>query len=93
MGVVLLCYVMLLLLLNLSITKGSWLGKVFRDPTVADRLGKTSVGCKEETGFTQNNDKYVWRRDNPARFITDYRARFLVANFNLLVSLASVKSV
>lgn len=60
-----------------SVMKNTLLGKQYPDSTVADRLGTTSVGWKEETGFTENNDKYTWHRDNPARFITDYSARFL----------------
>lgn len=61
--------------------KNTMLGKQYPDSTVADRLGTTSVGWKEETGFTENNDKYTWHRDNPARFITDYSARYLLFIF------------
>lgn len=60
-----------------SVMKTTLLGKQQPDGTVSDMLGRMSIGFKEETGFTQNNYKYSWRKDNPARFITDYQSRFM----------------
>jgi protein phosphatase 1 regulatory subunit 32 len=60
-----------------SVTQCTFLGKQQSDPTDADRLGTTSVGWKENTGFTSNNPKHIWAADNPARFVTDYQMRFL----------------
>ena len=54
----------------------TYMGKQRADPTAADRLDHTSVGWKEETGCTENNDRFVQRRDNPARFITHYQTRY-----------------
>jgi protein phosphatase 1 regulatory subunit 32 len=60
-----------------SVTACTIRGKQRNEPTLADRLGKTHVGWKENTGFTANNDKFVWTPDNPARFITEYQNRFI----------------
>lgn len=57
--------------------QNQYLGKQRPDPTDADRLGTTTIGPKEGTGFTANNLRHVWSADNPARFITDYQMRFL----------------
>ena len=45
------------------------------DKTVPDGLHKTTIGNKDESGFTENNMPFVATYDNPARFITDNHVR------------------
>ena len=52
-----------------------YLGKQRPEPGAADRLGRTDVGWKEDTGFTTNNDRFVQQADNPVRFVTHYDTR------------------
>jgi len=58
-----------------SITKSTYLGKQRPDESEADRLGRVSIGRMEESGYTENNPKFTWTPDNPARFYTDNMAR------------------
>ena len=43
----------------------------------AGRLGKSYVGPKELSGFSENNDRYVHSADNPARFVTHYMTKYV----------------
>ena len=67
---------------NFSITTATYQGKQQPDKSEADRLGRTAVGTKEDTGFTENNDRFVQTADNPARFITHYTTRYLLNSDN-----------
>jgi protein phosphatase 1 regulatory subunit 32 len=58
------------------VTKLTFRGEQRPAPSEADRLGRTAVGWKEETGFTENNDRFVQTADNPARFVTHYMTRY-----------------
>jgi Protein phosphatase 1 regulatory subunit 32 len=60
------------------VAQNTWLGKQRNDPNEASRLGCTSVGRKETTGFTANNYRNVSSADVPGRFVTDYQMRFSV---------------
>lgn len=66
----------MLFVFKISIMKGTMLGQQHPESAVASLLGRTATGTKEETGYTENSSMYTWTRDNPARFITDYQARF-----------------
>ena len=50
-------------------------GKQHPDKSEADRLGATSIGNKEPSGYCENNDRFVQTDDNPARFITHYMTK------------------
>ena len=58
-----------------SVNTNFYLGKQRPEPGAADRLGRTDVGWKEDTGFTTNNDRFVQQADNPVRFVTHYDTR------------------
>jgi hypothetical protein len=58
-----------------SVAKASFKGEQALPKSEADRLGRTAVGSKENTGYTQNNDRFVHVSDNPERFITHYMTK------------------
>ena len=43
--------------------------------TEPDRLGRTGVGNKELSGYSENNDRFIGTDDNLQRFITHYDTR------------------
>lgn len=43
--------------------------------TEPDRLGRTGVGNKELSGYSENNDRFVGTDDNLQRFTTHYDTR------------------
>ena len=43
--------------------------------TETDKLGRTGVGNKELSGYSENNDRFVGVDDNLTRFITHYDTR------------------
>lgn len=60
-------------------------GKQRNDPTHAGRLGNVSVGTKELTGYSENNDKFFETAETTAslrRFHTHYGDRFYDKNPN-----------
>ena len=44
--------------------------------TETDKLGRTGVGNKELSGYSENNDRFVGVDDNLTRFITHYDTRY-----------------
>lgn len=44
--------------------------------TEPDRLGRTGVGNKEPSGYSENNDRFIGTDDNLQRFTTHYETRF-----------------
>nr|XP_058963172.1 protein phosphatase 1 regulatory subunit 32-like [Pocillopora verrucosa]XP_058963173.1 protein phosphatase 1 regulatory subunit 32-like [Pocillopora verrucosa] len=61
-----------------STAKISFKGKQRNDPTEAERLGNTSTGTKELTGYSENNDQYfetAETTDSLKRFETHYNAK------------------
>ncbi|KAL3884068.1 hypothetical protein ACJMK2_030290 [Sinanodonta woodiana] len=59
-----------------SINMDTFLGKQQPDRSESDRLDRTSVGNKELSGYSENNDRFVATADDPRRFITHYMTRF-----------------
>lgn len=53
----------------------TFLGKQRPDQNESDRLGHTSQGFQELSGYSENNDRFVGQADNPRRFITHYLTR------------------
>lgn len=43
----------------------------------SDRLGNTSVGGKEISGYSENTIPFVQTHDNRARFITHYDTKYV----------------
>ena len=58
-----------------SIMAKTFLGKQRPDQNESDRLGHTSQGFQELSGYSENNDRFVGQADNPRRFITHYLTR------------------
>lgn len=61
-----------------SIAKISFKGKQRTDPTEAERLGNVSLGTKELTGYSENNDQYFETAETAEslrRFNTHYNAK------------------
>ena len=65
---------------SFSIAKSTFKGQQRPDISEADRIGRTKMGNKEASGFSENNDGYVHTADNPARFITHYQTRSVFFN-------------
>jgi len=63
-----------------SIATNIFQGQQRPSKSESDRLGNTSVGLKNSTGYSLNNDRFVSTSDNPARFITHYMTKFLDRN-------------
>ncbi|XP_005090613.1 protein phosphatase 1 regulatory subunit 32 [Aplysia californica] len=59
-----------------SVTGEQFKGQQRPSPSEPDRLDRTKVGFKEETGFVENNPRFVQTDDNKMRFLTHYMTRF-----------------
>ncbi|RUS91534.1 hypothetical protein EGW08_000649, partial [Elysia chlorotica] len=59
-----------------SVTGEQFKGQQRPSRTEPDRLDRTAVGFKEETGYVENNLRFVQTADNKMRFITHYMTRF-----------------
>ncbi|KAH9518464.1 hypothetical protein Btru_016864 [Bulinus truncatus] len=59
-----------------SLTGEQFRGHSYPAATEADRLNRTKVGFKEDTGYTDNNAPFVQTADNKMRFMTHYMSRF-----------------
>ncbi|GFN85744.1 protein phosphatase 1 regulatory subunit 32-like [Plakobranchus ocellatus] len=59
-----------------SVTGELFKGQQRPSPSEPDRLDRTAVGFKEETGYVENNIPFVQMSDNKMRFITHYMTRF-----------------
>jgi len=59
-----------------SVTGELFKGQQRPSPSQADRLDRTKVGFKEETGFVENNPRFVQTDDDKMRFNTHYMTRF-----------------
>lgn len=59
-----------------TITMDTFKGQQQPSLSEPDRLGRTYVGNKQLSGYSENNDRFVAVDDNPSRFITHYMTRF-----------------
>ncbi|GFR76486.1 protein phosphatase 1 regulatory subunit 32-like [Elysia marginata] len=59
-----------------SVTGEQFKGQQRPSKTEPDRLDRTAVGFKEETGYVENNLPFNQTADNKMRFITHYMTRF-----------------
>lgn len=58
-----------------SVTGEQFKGQQRPSPSEPDRLDRTKFGNKEDTGFVENNPRFVQTADNKMRFMTHYMTR------------------
>jgi len=59
-----------------SVAGEQFKGQQRPSPSEPDRLDRTKVGFKEDTGYIENNCRFVQESDNKMRFMTHYMTRF-----------------